>query len=666
MARLLPLALLLLIPIMLSACGGGKPATVAQQIPAAGATVSLGKDVTLQIPAGAVADATRVTITKKNAPGDALAGGQSLGFGFNIDLGGQKLQKPVTLEIAYDPKKLPKGSTDTEAFVAYYDEQRGAWVPAGGTVDPQRHVITIQADHLSWWNPFSWNWEAWIAVLHDALTGKLSNWVNGLQVLTESCNRSGQSVTIDESKANHILQGCVTTDDAASPKLRVANLKSFYIGISPAPGGPGYPAAQVLGPGESAAFTASTGDKPPATVYADFTEPAMWRFVVSLCAEMLPGGDLIPNDGLQFIADGLSRVMSAKDASDALDRNDATAAAEAVYEIITGDGFIETFAQLAKQYGQQHRIDMLTKWTQAGIHTALLGLASADAFLSSFDFLSNYVYDNHSEVAFSWSNRPTSAATATTAPPAQPPDDSSLLLQIDVDERPYLRVALDFLHAWERSDFATVAQLADPSKAPFCSNSIGCHTASELRGMSASDQCDFFGFACASNDLSNVRLNQYTLGCSDPSPAAAANGYGRYCSFTFDFAEKRAGESQFRNVQLCNVVQTKGSTLLIVLEQKNSGSYCDWRSFESFAPIVVCTISYDSPQSTFAIISTTSDDLKQSILMSLRQHQAAVDGSSAIVNILPQADSLAIVIQGTAGVVQELSSLLPNCTSATN
>ena len=417
MRRLLPLALLLSIPIVLSACGGGgKPSTVSQQVPAAGATVTLGDQVTLKVPPGALPDATKVTITRKDTPGDALAGGQSLGAGYNIDLGGQTLAKPVTLEIAFDPKKLPQDSPGETAFAAYHDDTTNSWVPVGGTVETQRNVIVIQTDHLSWWNPFSWNWEAWIAVLHDGLSAKLSNWVSGLQLLTGTCNKSGQHVTVDDSKANSILQGCVATDDPASPQLRVVNLKSFYVGISPAQGGPGYPHAEALGPGESAPFTASTADQPPATVYADFTEPVMWRFIVGLCVEMLPGGDQIPNEGLAFVADGLQRVMSAQDVSTALAHGDPRAAAEGIYGLITGQSFIETFARLAAQYGQQHGINMLKRWTQSGVHTALLGLAATDAIFSETDFIANNLLNDHSQLAFSWTQPPTPRPTSTLSP----------------------------------------------------------------------------------------------------------------------------------------------------------------------------------------------------------------------------------------------------------
>jgi hypothetical protein len=414
-------------------CGGGKPSTVSQPVTGTGlTTVSLGSDVTVRVPAGALPDGGTVNVVKASgkdaAPGE-LDGGKAVGSAFKIDVGDQKLSKPITLEIAFDPKSLPKDMPKDAVFLAYYDEEKQAWVPVGGQVDSTRNVISIQTDHLSWWNPFSWDWQAWIAVMEKGLSGKLTDWVQGVQLLTTECKKSGQSVTIDESKANNVLQGCVTKDDSSKPELRVVNVKSFYLGVSPAPGGPGYPQATLLGPGDAASFTASTSDTPPAVVYADFTEEAMWRFVVGLVAEMLPSGNLIPNDGLAFIADGLKSTMSAKEASDKLDTGDSRGAAESVYELITGDSFIEAFAKLAADYGQKNSVDMMTKWTEAGVKEVLTGVAAVDVIVSATDFVANYVLNNHSAVAFTWARQDTSRSLT-------PADLGSLALSLaDYGER---------------------------------------------------------------------------------------------------------------------------------------------------------------------------------------------------------------------------------------
>jgi len=418
--RLLILSLAVVpLAILYSSCGGGAPSSVSRDITGTGfTTVSLGNDVTVRVPAGALPDGATVNVVKASgkdaAPGE-MEGGKSVGSAFKIDVGDQKLSKPITIEIAFDPKSLPKDTPEEAVFLAYYDEETQQWVPVGGQVDVDRNVIYIQTDHLSWWNPFSWNWEAWIAVMKKGLSVKLTDWVEGFQLLTTECEKSGQAVTVDESKANNVIQGCVTKDDASKPELRVVNLKSFYLGISPAPGGPGYPEATLLGPGDAASFTANTSDKPPAVVNADFTEAAMWRFVVGLVVRMLPDGEVIPNDGLAFIADGLKSTMSAKEASEKLDAGDSQGAAESIYELISGHSFVEAFAKLATEYGQKNGVDMMTKWTEAGVGQVLAGVAAVDVIVSATDFLANYVLNNHSAVAFTWA-----VSTPTVPPPTIP------------------------------------------------------------------------------------------------------------------------------------------------------------------------------------------------------------------------------------------------------
>lgn len=404
MRRLFPFAFLLSIPIVLSACGGGgKPSTVSQQVPAAGATVSLGKDVTLQIPAGALADATKVTITKKNAPGDALAGGQSLGAGFNIDLGGQTLAKPVTLEIAYDPKKLPQDVTDAQAFAAYYDEQKGVWVPAAGTVDAQRHVISIQTDHLSWWNPFSWNWGAWIAVLNDALTLNVTDFLHAVSLLTNDCPQSGSTVSVDSSQANNVIQGCVEQDDPSSPQLRVVNPKAFFYEVKPLSGGNGYPPDTMLGPGDDLKFQASTSDPAPLVVQAEITQKAGLYLIVHLIIQMLPGLNELGIQGPQIacITEKLSDVSYFVSASEALLVNhDGAAAAEQLIDFLRDDGAVQRFITGASDcnYGAART------WSVEGIKQ--VGGATA-TIISATDFVANYFLNYDSRVSFRWTQPPT-------------------------------------------------------------------------------------------------------------------------------------------------------------------------------------------------------------------------------------------------------------------
>jgi hypothetical protein len=285
--RFLVLALPFLVPVI-AGCGGGS-SSVSQQVPAAGGTVTFRDAVTVQFPQGAVPDGTKVAITKGDGPDDKLEGGQSLGSAYAIDLGGAKLSKPVTLEVAFDAEKLPKDSPPQAAFLAYYDDAKKMWVPVAGEVDTQRNVIIIQTDHLSWWNPFSWNWGAWIAVLDGALTGNVTDFLQAVALLTNDCPQSGPTVSVDASKANNVIQGCIEQDDPSSPQLRVVNPKSFFFEVRPVSGGNGYPPVTMLGPGDDLKFQASTSHPAPLVVQAEITQKAGLYLIVHLAIQMLPG-----------------------------------------------------------------------------------------------------------------------------------------------------------------------------------------------------------------------------------------------------------------------------------------------------------------------------------------------------------------------------------------
>jgi hypothetical protein len=444
-------------------CGGDQPSSTTETLPAAGGTVSLGEAVTLHIPPGAISDAAEVTIAEANdndpAPAE-LEATIPVGQAFKIDIGEQELSKQVTLEVAFDPDLLPEGTPEEAVFLAYFDEASQAWVPVGGQVDQERNVIIVQTEHLSWWNPFTWNWEAWIAVMKKGFSLELSDWLEGFHLLTEECEKSGRNVTVDESRANNVVQGCIDVDEPSNFHLRVVNLKSFFVHVYPAADGPRYFGPVLLGPGEAVPFTATTSDPPPATVYIDFSQKAMWRFIVGLCSRMLPAGELIPDEGLEYIAEGLDEVLSAKEITEELESGDSLGAAEGLHKLITNDTFIETFAKLAAEYGRENGVDMMTKWTEVSVSQAFKGIAAVDVIISAWDFILNYFVNNRSQVAFTWVRHEVSGIPQPFATPrngfmGQPPagDDPK-------------EVALAFVRACQTGDKEAARPLWIPTERP--------------------------------------------------------------------------------------------------------------------------------------------------------------------------------------------------------
>lgn len=442
------IAILSTLVLLATSCGDsstGSQETATKLITASeGGEISLDSGVRIRIPPGALPSDLPVTISTASSDdmlGTKLEGADSLGQAFNIDISGATLSAPVTLEIPFDPDRLPADAVRESAFLAYFDGQSSEWVPVGGVIDADRGVIIVETDHLSWWNPFTWNWDAWIAVLKKTLSLRISDLVDAVQLLTTECVESDDTATVDNSAGESVIQGCISDDG-----LSVTNLKSFHIAvsISPPPSDPSYLETQIAPPGESIPFPPLNTDTPTATAYATFSQDSMNTFLVSLILRMLPGEDVVPNEGIAFIADGIGRVVSADAIIEALEAGHALGAAEGIVEVLTGDALIEAFAELAHQYGAENGVDMMTKWSKEGIAKVMLGVAAVDVIVSVTDFLANYFFSYETLVAFRSDdlpdgNGPVSDDAPDTARP-DPDDVETLALQIcelDVIARGY-------------------------------------------------------------------------------------------------------------------------------------------------------------------------------------------------------------------------------------
>ena len=265
-------------------CGGsGAESSVSQELSTAGGTVSLADEVTVHFPPGALPETTTVTITRASDESEAPEGPEAadpVGDAFTIDIGERELNGPVTIEFAYDASTLPDDTPETAIFLAFFDDESDEWIPVFGEIDTERGVIAIQTEHLSWWNPWTWNWGAWIAVLTNTLTLNVTDFLEAVAVLTDDCPQSGETTTVDASDANNVVQGCVEKDDPSQPELRVVNPKSFFFEVSSV--SHGYFEQTLLGPGKSLRFEASTSDEPPMVVAAEITQEAGWRLVLHL------------------------------------------------------------------------------------------------------------------------------------------------------------------------------------------------------------------------------------------------------------------------------------------------------------------------------------------------------------------------------------------------
>lgn len=212
---------------------------------------------------------------------------------YEISFGGISLDTPATLTLPYIPSLLPTDIDPQTLFIAYFDEDKQDWVYVGGDVDINNNLISVKTNHASRWSIFYWNWEAWIAILNKTLGGEIISWLEAIDLLTNDCPQTSESVWVENLNSQNLLQGCVEKEDGLNAQFRVVNPKSFYYEIKASSKEQGITVSEILSPGDSFEFEINLRENPPFTVSAEITQEAGFRLVLHLILKMLPGFNAI-------------------------------------------------------------------------------------------------------------------------------------------------------------------------------------------------------------------------------------------------------------------------------------------------------------------------------------------------------------------------------------
>ncbi|MGI5887079.1 MAG: S-layer homology domain-containing protein [Syntrophomonadaceae bacterium] len=128
----------------------GPPLQVSDQInPSQGGQVSLGDQVVLDIPAGALegTDPVEIKIERVSEPPAAPTGFRIIGHTYEFKVGdliNYQFRKPVTIKLKFNPAEV---GSEQKPAVFYYDEKQQQWINLGGQVSDD--TITVQIDHFT-------------------------------------------------------------------------------------------------------------------------------------------------------------------------------------------------------------------------------------------------------------------------------------------------------------------------------------------------------------------------------------------------------------------------------------------------------------------------------------------------------------------------------------
>ena len=97
----------------------------------------------IEVPAGALREATTVSITEADAPESNVAAGMV----FDFSASGAELEEPVSVTIPYE---LSEGKAHSDVLPIHWNEQERRWESMdNGVVDPARQTVTVETSELS-------------------------------------------------------------------------------------------------------------------------------------------------------------------------------------------------------------------------------------------------------------------------------------------------------------------------------------------------------------------------------------------------------------------------------------------------------------------------------------------------------------------------------------
>ena len=367
-----------------------------------GGTLDLSNGASLEIAPKSLPADGEISLEQVSETAQAAEYFAPAGSLYEVSLGAPVLDPPATITLPYDPALLPPDVAPETLFLAYYDEATGKWVYAGGDVDINRQVVSVQTSHASRWSVFHWNWDAWIALLSKTLEGNVVGWIEAIDLLTNDCPQAGASVRVSNVNMQNVIQGCVENDDFLHPRLRVVNPKSFYYEIRSISTEQDVSISQLLAPGESVEFTVDLRRPSPLIVAAEITGDAGYRLVIHLVLSMLPGFNAIESQPhlLACVTERVKDVSYFASATESLLDGNGAAASEQLIKFYRDEDAMRRFLTATDDCGSG--LDKSWDLKKVSLIASL-----SNVIISSVDYIANTLAmtfrgETQAQVAFEW------------------------------------------------------------------------------------------------------------------------------------------------------------------------------------------------------------------------------------------------------------------------
>jgi hypothetical protein len=208
--------------------------------PQRGGSVVLG-DAMLSAPAGAVSTQGTLTASTASPPpvsGDATSGLIPVGHSGPVlfQVADASITGPLEISFKVGVVTLPAALTaaDAEAavWIAFYDTTTQTWTPVRSTYNSATGTVSAEVDHLSWWAPWTWDWQGAALRLRQLLSGFGSGRAPGV-----TCPTMAQVTVTSDGGQDPPLIGCAAPRNRDSLTVSLTNNRGLSVVVTNVPSG---------------------------------------------------------------------------------------------------------------------------------------------------------------------------------------------------------------------------------------------------------------------------------------------------------------------------------------------------------------------------------------------------------------------------------------------